>query len=425
MGAIVHAIVNDNHSHEWRYAMDSFAESFPGLVFDKAVVWCDKTVLQARTEELKRHFSDLSAKYVQTFGGTTFEVEGSDSWNDSATKYLLEIGSQFQADKADKDVYFSIASGNQGIRESALILASLFELRIFDRYQRNNTVVSDDFYEIPREQVECVLENNFNSNPNDVYTSYVDARNKQQHKDLCQKLSDVQVLSQLTAPAGPLNYSDRRHTLSASLANQSAVFEQMRDQVIANIALPVGSTILPVKKDGRVKTSSSLWNKVLKKEAEQKKFIENAFDRFSDIAGVRLITSCDMDMNKVVAWISSDASPFEDANMPNTPPVADDKKKLLGYRAVHFDVKFKDQVCDVIPALAPLAGIKCEIQVKTSLSDTWGRLSHLLIYKEKRKTPLTDHDRNKLEKRLKTAAAFLTDIDDALNQICEEFDPRN
>jgi len=424
MGAVAYAIVNDNHAHEWRYAMESFAEGFPGRAFEKVVVWCDKDRFSNRKGELDNHFNELVEKYPLAFAPATFEIKAKYSWPNEATDYLLEMGSAFQADTAvGHDAYFSIASGNQVIRECALILASLFGVRIFDRYSRSHPVGLDDFYEIPLEQVKSVL---MNQPPGTLlgsfFAGFINVQNSNL-ADICKELSDDNFLGQFYNQGNCLDYSSRWAGISQSLARQEPLLVQMKDQVIANIQLPPGVTLFSVKTEGRVKTLQSLWKKVLKKEAEDKKFIKDPFVRFSDIVGVRVIASCDGDMNQVVSWIASPESPFDDANQGGLPR-PDNKQKLLGYKAIHFDVKFKNTIC-TIPALAPLAGIKCEIQVKTSLSDTWGRLSHLLIYKEKRKTPLTDHDRNRLEKRLKTAAASLTALDEALDQICEDFDPRN
>jgi ppGpp synthetase/RelA/SpoT-type nucleotidyltranferase len=79
----------------------------------------------------------------------------------------------------------------------------------------------------------------------------------------------------------------------------------------------------------------------------------------------------------------------------------------FGYRAVHLNFAL-----DASQLLLPIQQkLKCEVQVRTILSDAWSRHSHRFVYKRKEAIP------EKLIRTFGATAALLENVDDQINAI--------
>lgn len=119
----------------------------------------------------------------------------------------------------------------------------------------------------------------------------------------------------------------------------------------------------------RLKTLNSLKWKAYEKGLSPN---EEAFDRITDIAGVRVVVNNITDISKVIEKIKeSDKLEYDESSYEDKVAEPDES----GYRGVHFvvfvDVEHKGNTYHV----------PCEIQVRTLFQDGWAILSHQDIYK--------------------------------------------
>ena len=127
----------------------------------------------------------------------------------------------------------------------------------------------------------------------------------------------------------------------------------------------------------RAKAPDKLRQKLQKKyQAEPDvNTVDQALDKVSDRAGVRISTYLEVDRDRVVDEIKR----LFDG--PGSAPVPIDKKDAADkyYRATHCQVALKPE--DLADQNANLEGLTCEIQVCSLLAHVWNELEHDLIYK--------------------------------------------
>jgi ppGpp synthetase/RelA/SpoT-type nucleotidyltranferase len=127
----------------------------------------------------------------------------------------------------------------------------------------------------------------------------------------------------------------------------------------------------------RAKTPIKLMGKLQKKYKEEQNLntVEDALDRVSDLAGVRISTYLEADRERVVQEI---AKLFDG---PKGGSVVIERKDKDGtfYRATHCQVALKKE--DLEEPNDNLEGLTCEIQVCSLLAHVWNELEHDLVYK--------------------------------------------
>jgi ppGpp synthetase/RelA/SpoT-type nucleotidyltranferase len=103
--------------------------------------------------------------------------------------------------------------------------------------------------------------------------------------------------------------------------------------------------------------------------------VDQALDRVSDLAGVRISTYLEADRDRVVQEI------MKLFDGPNGSGVEVQKKDNPGkfYRATHCQVVLKKD--DIDEPNSNLEGLSCEIQVCSLLAHVWNELEHDLVYK--------------------------------------------
>jgi len=150
----------------------------------------------------------------------------------------------------------------------------------------------------------------------------------------------------------------------------------------------------------RVKSSESVSEKIRRKK------YDNPLKQITDLAGVRLVYLYLDDFEKIEKIIREAFIVVEKVDKSHEEP------DRFGYLANHFIVKVRKPVVGERYSL--LKGLKCEIQVRTVVQDSWAILSHHLIYKSKKEIP------KRLVRKIHSLAAVLENSDLQFNQIEEE-----
>lgn len=172
--------------------------------------------------------------------------------------------------------------------------------------------------------------------------------------------------------------------------------------------------------EGRPKEFKSFYEKIKAKE-QKEGFIENPFKRFSDLAGLRVVFYNAADMLKAIEILQS-ANDFVDMKTGKE-LVADDKGKVHGYRAVHFDVVLNENKRLHLEEYQSLKDIPCELQFKTIFAHSWSKVYHALSYKESEGMNLTEAEQEQLGEDFKTAAKNLERIEKDITTLCEKYHP--
>lgn len=143
----------------------------------------------------------------------------------------------------------------------------------------------------------------------------------------------------------------------------------------------------------RVKTWDSFLQKI-----SRKNYID-PFNEIEDFSGVRCVTIFSDDLI-VIDGIIKDKFDILDES---------DKKEALGndrmgYQSKHYIVKIKDVI-----DLGSMS--KCEIQIRTSLQNSWADLSHTLIYKN------TEDDKYDISRKINNISSALEVVQDQVDSI--------
>ena len=156
----------------------------------------------------------------------------------------------------------------------------------------------------------------------------------------------------------------------------------------------------PIEKvQGRVKTISSILEKVQKKKIE----LYHIEEKIDDIAGIRILCQFVEDIYKVVELIKnrSDMIVIDERNYV-------ENAKPSGYRSYHMNIKY------VVETLKGPKELDVEIQVRTLAMDFWATVEHSLQYKYKQNMP------EALRNQLLEASESVSALDCGMSEIRDE-----
>lgn len=182
------------------------------------------------------------------------------------------------------------------------------------------------------------------------------------------------------------------------------------ESLAANVANTLQTTldkqnVMYVSIPYRAKSKASF----LKKWANKK---YKDINDMTDLAGVRVITLVESDLNGVEKAIRKLFNVHEEDSGDKADQLGDDK---FGYRSRHF-------VCDIGPVRETLFELKhfkgkCfEIQIRTALAHAWAEIEHDRGYKLEGGLP------SNLKRRLNLVAALLESADNEFNRLTEEIE---
>lgn len=146
-------------------------------------------------------------------------------------------------------------------------------------------------------------------------------------------------------------------------------------------------------------------------KAEKEKYTDPV-NQIKDMAGVRVITYLESDVNRIVK-IAEDLFDIDWSNSLDQSQLLGSNK--LGYRSVHYVAKFDQDRCK-LPENERYKDLPFEIQVRSLLQHAWAEFAHDKNYKFGGKLPTA------LERRLYLAAGMLEIADHEFVAIDAEID---
>ncbi|MCL6231661.1 MULTISPECIES: GTP pyrophosphokinase [Acinetobacter] len=158
----------------------------------------------------------------------------------------------------------------------------------------------------------------------------------------------------------------------------------------------------------RSKTKKSFLKKIQDKLTEK----DYSPASMTDLAGVRVITLIESDVQKVCTLIESMFHVHKADSVNKSENLGEEK---VGYRSVHF-------VCDVgrnrekLPEFSAYKGLCFEIQVRTALEHAWAEIEHDRGYKLGGKLP------SHLNRRFKLLSGLLESADLEFNRLTVEIE---
>lgn len=428
---IVFGVLKDNHVATWAATMESLARDYPGLSFGKAIVIGGRNSVN--------EFNTIHPLLKQYFYKSCEFTSEIHDWDNGSTEvkfnYLQKLRDALQTNKTDTDdLYLINSSGSLGQQEHILLLGRVLGAKIFDCFERtlegrygtapveaytpsDGCYVPNNLFEIPAEHVDRMVSHMIASNNGDL-----EVFEKLFSRDITNNYPSDDFISSLASKdlryCEPLNYPRRWRNLGVGYDQRKSQFVDLerKGRDILETVFRTTEFVVEPKISSRVKEKTSLWNKLLMKEAK-KGYIEDPFTRFTDIVGFRVEFSNQKDMDRGIHILKTSGD-FVNGD-GKTEISVDPRNKRLGYRADHLDVKLHpDSHNRPNPALP---NIVFEIQFKTSLASTWSELHHRIIYKAEQGGSLSDARIEELNASFMKAAVLLEHADLELKQICEDF----
>lgn len=177
---------------------------------------------------------------------------------------------------------------------------------------------------------------------------------------------------------------------------QTLQLDELLRQASLTLAMPI---------EARVKSWDSIADK-----CERNNLHPDALDEIEDIAGLRLIFLFKRDEMTARGIIVEHFSVVSEE---------DAAKRLsadqFGYTSMHYIVQPKESWLS-IPTMAPLAGLKAEIQVRTAAQHIWAATSHTLQYKREAHVP------EPVRKSITRVAALLDLVDLEFERVLDQRD---
>jgi ppGpp synthetase/RelA/SpoT-type nucleotidyltranferase len=173
--------------------------------------------------------------------------------------------------------------------------------------------------------------------------------------------------------------------------------------------LVAGSEVTPFKIESRTKSVESCEGKIRRKDKY------NSLDEITDIAGVRIITYLESDVDKIADLIGSEFI----VDPENSIDKRDVESNEFGYRSLHV-VASLDKKREKLREYKRFKGLKFEVQIRSILQHAWAEIEHDLGYKGKFELPKsTRRNFNRLAALLETADIEFDRLTKSLNQYAE------
>ncbi|MBN8867142.1 MAG: hypothetical protein J0H98_06285 [Solirubrobacterales bacterium] len=167
--------------------------------------------------------------------------------------------------------------------------------------------------------------------------------------------------------------------------------------------------------DGRIKEPLRAYRRLAEKAADRATGPDDACTYLRDLVGLRIICTNLEDVDSVSSLLKKLPAPNEESKGLSCKhdPTKDyiSNPKASGYRSIHFDL--------FVPVLVPdgFQYIRCELQVRTLLQDSWGELTHEDTYKPGSEVP---HIITVMSQRMADVMATLDDMAQDLRNVLTE-----
>ena len=170
-------------------------------------------------------------------------------------------------------------------------------------------------------------------------------------------------------------------TLEEYIREQQAKYADFAKTVaaIVDAALKARSDVpRPQQLQDRAKSEASLRRKLESRQLLASTTIETAV---KDLAGCRLIFYTNTDVDRFLqSRIIFENFVIDQDNTRVHQPVGENVPAERLYRAIHYVVSLKPERL-ALPENSRFAGLRCEIQIQTTLNHAWSETSHDILYK--------------------------------------------
>nr|WP_321484992.1 RelA/SpoT domain-containing protein [uncultured Draconibacterium sp.] len=176
--------------------------------------------------------------------------------------------------------------------------------------------------------------------------------------------------------------------------------------------LIMGLDIKPFSIESRTKSLESFEGKIRNKDKY------SSLDEITDLAGVRIITYLESDVDKIADLIGSEffVDPRNSVDKRNV------ESNEFGYRSLHV-VASLDRKREKLREYNRFKGLKFEVQIRSILQHAWAEIEHDIGYKGKFTLPKsTKRSFNRLAALLETADVEFDRLKKALGQYAENID---
>ncbi|WP_051623594.1 GTP pyrophosphokinase [Clostridium hydrogeniformans] len=157
---------------------------------------------------------------------------------------------------------------------------------------------------------------------------------------------------------------------------------------------------------GRVKEKDSYCNKASKDK------YKTPVDEITDLAGIRIITYINSDVDKICRIIKEQFHIDEENSVDKGEELGTNK---VGYRSVHYVAKIKEDRSN-LPEYNAYKNLKFEVQIRTLLQHTWAEIEHDRNYKFSGVLP------ESIKRKFALVAGTLELIDMQFEEISKEID---
>lgn len=189
--------------------------------------------------------------------------------------------------------------------------------------------------------------------------------------------------------------------------NNKPKYESLAEMIATTLkALLKSNNINYIDIPFRSKSVSSFQEKISRKK------YNNPQEEMTDLAGIRVITYIESDVDRVCSLIKSTFNVHESESIDKATALGNDR---FGYRSVHF-ISDIGSVRKNLPEFSPYNGLLFEIQVRTALQHAWAEIEHDRSYKFSGELP------SKIKRRFHLIAGLLELADREFNEITAEID---
>jgi putative GTP pyrophosphokinase len=160
---------------------------------------------------------------------------------------------------------------------------------------------------------------------------------------------------------------------------------------------------LPLQK--RVKAWSSIAEKTGRKSID----LDN-LKNLSDLVGLRIIVQFSRDLETIRGLLRCRFNVIEEYDTGERL-----KEDQFGYSSIHFVLQLPDTWLHV-PTMAPMKGLRAEIQLRTTAQHIWAAASHALQYKHEESVPLP------IRRAIHRVSALLETVDLEFDRVLQQRD---
>lgn len=399
----------------FRSTVESFKQDLPAVNFEKTIVVCNTNLKKGeQKKQLEKAIEDsgVEKKSVKKVFSNSDDLM---TKQDNLEFFKLVFDELEKAKKDGFKVFVNIAGGRKQM--SALLLAAAYlsgAEKIFHTFFGKDAADKEQIglIEIPHLHLDTLLQS---------VVQEFDTENRF-NGSVASLIEQVQTEKAFKLLNQYLDEQSRYKSLKEGFAAKRNLYESMLEaaqMIIRNILQD--KLMFQPEFQSRIKNFESFYQKILRKEENEEKICE-PFERFCDVAGLRVIFYNSDDLEKAVKLIedSGDFVNFADGKKLK----GDDKSKSYGYRAVHLDAKLNPEKRCHLKEYSDLRQISCEMQFTTVFAHAWSKTHHALSYKNNGEINLSEEKQRELDNAFVVAAANLEDIENKITRLTKEFYPK-